>query len=156
MHDVFLDAVAEDGSDFIGVQTYTRQRIGPDGALGPEPGAETTQMGYEFWPQALEACVREAARTRKPVIVTENGIGTADDSRRIAYIETALRGLHRAIQDGVDVRGYIHWSSMDNFEWTRGYGPTFGLIAVDRETLARRPKLSAYWYAGVIRRNGLP
>lgn len=157
MHDVFLDAVAADGSDFIGVQTYTRQRIGPDGALGPEPGVETTQMGYEFWPEALEACVREAAaRTRKPVIVTENGIGTADDSRRIAYIETALRGLHRAIQDGVDVRGYIHWSAMDNFEWTRGYGPTFGLIAVDRETLARRPKPSAYWYAGVIRRNGLP
>lgn len=157
MHDVYLDAVAEDSSDFIGVQTYTRQRIGPDGALPPEPGVETTQMGYEFWPQALEACVREAAaRTRKPVIVTENGIGTADDARRIAFLEAALRGLHRAIQDGVDVRGYMHWSAMDNFEWTRGYGPTFGLIAIDRETLARRPKPSAYWYAGVILHNGLP
>ncbi|MER3419785.1 MAG: beta-glucosidase [Chloroflexota bacterium] len=157
MHDIFLDAVATDASDFIGVQTYTRQRIGPEGALPPEPGVETTQMGYEFWPQALEACVREAAaRTRKPVIVTENGIGTADDGRRIAYIEAALRGLHRTIQDGIDVRGYLHWSAMDNFEWTRGYGPTFGLIAIDRETLTRRPKPSAYWYAGVILRNGLP
>jgi beta-glucosidase len=156
MHDVFLDAVAADGSDFIGVQTYSRTRVGAQGALGPEPGVETTQMGYEFWPQALEACVREAAaRTRKPVIVTENGIGTDDDTRRIAYTETALRGLHAAIGDGIDVRGYIHWSTMDNFEWAQGYRPIFGLIAVDRETFARRPKPSAEWFGAVCRRNGL-
>lgn len=156
MHNVFLDAVAADASDFIGVQTYSRTRVGPEGALGPEPGIETTQMGYEFWPQALAACVREAAaRTGKPVIVTENGIGTADDARRIAFIELALRGLHAAISDGVDVRGYIYWSTMDNFEWARGYGPTFGLIAVDRQTLERRPKPSAEWFGAVCRRNGL-
>lgn len=156
MHDAFLDAVAADASDFIGVQTYSRSRVGPNGLLGPEPGVETTQMGYEFWPRALEACIREAAaRTRKPVIVTENGIGTADDSRRIAYTETALRGVHAAIGDGIDVRGYIHWCSFDNFEWTLGYRPTFGLIAVDRETQQRRPKPSAEWFQGVIARNGL-
>ena len=156
MHDVFLDAVRNDGSDFIGVQTYSRQRIGPEGALGPESGVEVTQMGYEFWPQSLEATVREAAaRTQKPVIVTENGIGTDDDTRRIAFTETALRGLHAAIQDGIDVRGYIHWSAMDNFEWARGYGMTFGLIAVDRETFERRPRPSAAWFGEVCRRNGL-
>ena len=156
MHDVFLDAVAADASDFLGVQTYTRQRVGPGGSLGPAPGVERTQMGYEFWPQALEACVREAARTGKPLIVTENGIGTDDDARRIAYTQEALRGLHRAIADGIDVRGYIHWSTMDNFEWALGYRPTFGLIAVDRETQERRPKPSAEWFGEVCRRNGLP
>ncbi len=156
MQDVFLDAVAKDASDFIGVQTYSRQRVGKGGSLGPEPGVELTQMGYEFWPQALEATVREAAaRARKPIIVTENGIGTADDARRIACIDAALRGLHRAISDGVDVRGYIHWSAMDNFEWALGYRPTFGLIAVDRATQQRRPKPSAEWFQGVIARNGL-
>jgi beta-glucosidase len=155
MHDVFLDAVAVDASDFLGVQTYSRQRVGPEGTLGPEAGVETTQMGYEFWPQALEACVREAARIAKPIIVTENGIGTDDDSRRIAYTDAALRGLHRAITDGVDVRGYIHWSTMDNFEWALGYRPTFGLIAVDRATQQRHPKPSAEWFAAVCRRNGL-
>ena len=156
MHDVFLDAVAADASDFIGVQTYSRQRIGPEGTLPPEPDAEVTQMGYEFWPQALAACVREAAaRARKPIIVTENGIGTADDTRRIAFTAAALRGLHAAIGDGVDVRGYIHWSSLDNFEWALGYRPTFGLIAVDRESQERRPKPSAEWFGEVCRRNGL-
>ena len=62
----------------------------------------------------------------------------------------------RAVSDGIDVRGYIHWSAMDNFEWARGYLPTFGLIAVDRETFERTPKRSAYWYAEVIKNNGLP
>ena len=100
--------------------------------------------------------MREGARTGKPLIVTENGIGTDDDARRIAYTEQALRGLHRAIADGIDVRGYIHWSTMDNFEWALGYRPTFGLIAVDRETQARHPKRSAEWFGDVCRRNGLP
>ena len=89
------------------------------------------------------------------MIVTENGIGTDDDSRRIAFTEAALRGLHTAIAEGIDVRGYIHWSTMDNFEWTLGYRPTFGLIAVDRTTQERRPKPSAEWYAAVCRQNGL-
>lgn len=155
MHDVFLDAVKQDASDFIGVQTYTRTRVGPGGALGPEEGVERTLMGYEFWPQALGATVREAAGTGKPVLVTENGIGTHDDTRRIAYIEQALTALHTAIADGVDVRGYIHWSALDNFEWALGYRPAFGLIAVDRETFERRPKPSAEFFAGICRRNGL-
>src|SRR5579884_487373 len=156
MHGQYLRAVAGDASDFFGVQTYTRTRIGPDGPRGPEAGVETTEMGYEFWPQALEATVREAATTvHKPIIVTENGIGTHDDARRIAYTEAALRGLHAAIADGIDVRGYIHWSTMDNFEWAYGYRPTFGLIAVDRQTFARRPKPSAEWFGAVCRRNGL-
>jgi len=156
MHDLYLDAVRQDSSDFIGVQTYTRARIGPSGTIGPEPGTETTQMGYEFWPQALGATVREAAAgTGKPVLVTENGIGTEDDERRVAYIETALAALHDAIGNGIDVQGYLHWSAMDNFEWTYGYGPKFGLIAVDRETFVRRPKPSAEFYGAICRRKGL-
>jgi beta-glucosidase len=156
MHDVYLEAVRTDASDFVGVQTYTRSRIGQGGSLGPEPGVETTSMGYEFWPEALGATVREAsAGTGKPVLVTENGIGTDDDTRRVAYIERALTSLHEAIVDGVDVRGYLHWSALDNFEWALGYRPRFGLIAVDRETFARTPKPSAEYYGAICRRNGL-
>jgi len=154
MEDVFLDAT--EGDDFIGVQTYSRGRIGPEGDVGPEPGVETTQMGYEFWPEALEATIRRASgRTELPVLVTENGIGTADDGRRIEYVRRALEGVGRCLADGIDVRGYIYWSTMDNFEWALGYMPTFGLVGVDRETFERRPKPSAEWLGSIARSNAL-
>src|SRR5947209_19774318 len=102
--DVYLEATR--GDDFIGVQTYSRQRFGPDGPLSPEEGAERTQTGDELWPEALEATIRYAsAATELPVIVTENGIATADDTRRIAYIERARRGVAACLHDGIVVRG---------------------------------------------------
>ena len=154
IEDQFLESTR--GDDFIGVQTYTRIVFGPKGHVPTPAGAERTQMGYEFYPQALDATVRKAARlTGCPVLVTENGIGTEDDSRRIAYARRALEGLHAAIADGVDVRGYIHWSLLDNYEWLEGYRPKFGLIEVDRTTQARRPKPSAYWLGKVARTNSL-
>jgi beta-glucosidase len=157
MHDVYLEAVRDDASDWIGVQTYTRTLVGPEGVRRPPPGTELTQMGYEFYPRALGATVREAyAATGKPVLVTENGIGTEDDSRRIVYIDEALGALHEAISDGVPCLGYLHWSLLDNFEWNSGYRPKFGLVAVDRETFVRTPKPSAAHYSAIIRRNGLP
>jgi beta-glucosidase len=97
-----------------------------------------------------------SAGTGKPVLVTENGIGTEDDARRVAFIGEALTSLHSAIAVGANVLGYIHWSALDNFEWALGYGPKFGLIAVDRETFQRHPKPSAEFYAAICRRNGLP
>jgi len=152
--DVYLEAAR--GDDFIGVQTYTRALVGPDGDLPPEPGVETTQMGYEFWPQALEGTIRRAAEmTGLPVLVTENGIGTDDDTRRVAYTTVALEGVQRCLADGVDVRGYVHWSLLDNFEWVLGYSPTFGLVAVDRETMERRPKPSASWLGSIARANAI-
>ncbi|HVZ90076.1 MAG TPA: family 1 glycosylhydrolase [Rhizomicrobium sp.] len=145
------------GDDFIGVQTYTRVRFAKDALLPPDNSAETTQMGYEFFPEALEACIRKAARVCGcPVIVTENGIGTEDDARRIEYTRRALEGVRSCLADGIDVRGYMHWSMMDNFEWLEGYRPKFGLIGVDRKSQLRIPKPSAYWLGGVARNNALP
>ncbi len=116
---------------------------------------ELTQMGYEFWPEALEATIRyAAAKTGLPVIVTENGIATDDDTRRVEYIKRALQGVAHCLNAGLDVRGYIYWSAFDNFEWTLGYRPTFGLIAVDRETQKRVVKPSARWLGAVARANG--
>ncbi len=154
MEDVFLEA-ARDG-DFIGVQTYSRHRVGPGGYLGPEPGAELTMMGYEYRPEALEATIRRAAAvTGLPVWVTENGIATADDRRRIDFVTEALRGVHDCLTDGIDVVGYTYWSALDNFEWALGYAPTFGLIAVDRDTQLRTVKPSAHWLGSVARANAL-
>lgn len=154
--DVFLDATEDD--DFIGVQTYSRMLIGPQGWIGPEAGVPVLAMGYEYWPDALEATIRRAwQRTggRLPVLVTENGIGTDDDTQRTGYVAQALRGVQRAIADGIEVLGYTYWSLLDNFEWTYGYIPRFGLVSVDRETFARQIKKSGRWLGEVARRNEL-
>ena len=151
-HDMFLEAARAD--DFVGVQCYTRQRLGPAGPLMPGPGAEFTQMGYEFWPDAVEAAVRHAsAKAQVPIIVTESGIATDDDSRRIAYVESVLAGVARCLHSGIDVRGYFYWSLLDNFEWLFGYGPKFGLVSVERSTQKRTLKPSAEWLGRIARAN---
>ena len=117
-------------------------------------GIALTQMGYEFWPEALEATIRYVAQyTGRPVLVTENGIGTQDDTQRIDYVRRALHGVYNCQQDGIEVRGYCYWSIFDNFEWGMGYRPTFGLIAVDRNTQMRTAKPSAQWLGQAARAN---
>jgi beta-glucosidase len=154
MEDVFLHAVR--GDDFVGVQTYSRTQVGPDGILPPQnPGS--TQMFYDFYPQALEHTIRRTWEVtgNVPVMVTENGIAIDDDSRRVDFVEEALRGVIRCLADGIDVRGYVYWSLLDNFEWVLGYAPTFGLVAVDRETFERQPKPSARWLGAIAAANAL-
>jgi beta-glucosidase len=155
--DVFLAAARSD--DFVGVQPYTRELIGPDGPLPVPDGAETTQLGWEFYPEAVGGALRHAWRVVEagtPIVVTENGVPTADDQRRVAYLDRAVRSLGSALDDGVDVRGYMHWSLFDNFEWTLGYTPTFGLVEVDRTTFRRTPRPSAGRLGEIARANGLP
>jgi beta-glucosidase len=156
--DQYLDAAA--GDDFIGVQTYSRMRMGPDGWIGPEKDVPVVaSMGYERWPDALEATIRRTwDRTggRSRIYVTENGIAAEDDADRIAFVSEALGGVQRALADGIDVGGYTYWSLLDNFEWALGYGPRFGLVEVDRTTFERRPKPSARWFASVAAANALP
>ena len=86
-----------------------------------------------------------------PIIVTENGLATADDAQRIEYTTGALRSLRAAMDDGADVRGYFHWSLLDNWEWGH-WEPTFGLIAVDRATFDRSPKPSLRWLGALAPR----
>ncbi len=155
VYDPWLAAASS--SDFLGIQTYTRCRVGKKGDLGPEPGVELTQMGYEYWPDALEVCLRyAAARVRVPIYITESGVATADDARRIEYIRHSLDGVLRCLADGIDIRGYIHWSLLDNFEWIYGYRPKFGLIAVDRQTQQRTVKPSAHFLGEIARQNRMP
>ena len=144
------------GDDWVGVQAYTRTKIGPDGPLPIAEGAETTLTGWEFYPPATGDGVRlaHAMAPGVPVFVTENGIATADDTRRVAYTRGALAGLHAAIADGIRVEGYLAWSLLDNYEWG-SFAPTFGLVAVDRETFVRTPKPSLRWLGAVARDNGL-
>jgi beta-glucosidase len=145
------------GDDFVGVQSYSSQWVGPDG-IEPHPQhPDNTLVGTAYRPDALAIAVRHTAEVTggMPTLVTENGIATRDDTRRIAYTGEALEHLQAAIADGdgVDVRGYLHWSLLDNYEWGH-WAPTFGLVEVDRETFERRPKPSLAWLGETARRAG--
>ncbi|MBJ7418639.1 MAG: family 1 glycosylhydrolase, partial [Niveispirillum sp.] len=149
----WLDAAKAD--DFIGVQTYGRNRFDAKGVMHPPEGVELTQTGEEFYPQGLGATIRYAhAATGNPVYVTENGIATPDDTRRVAYIDGAMTAMRSCLADGIPLKGYLHWSFLDNFEWIFGYRPTFGLVAVDRQSMKRTPKPSATYLGAIARRNG--
>jgi beta-glucosidase len=120
--------------------------------VDPPANAELTAAGYEYYPQALGGTIRlAAARTGKPVYVTESGIATDDDSRRIAYIDAALAEVRQCIDEGIDVRSFIQWSLLDNYEWTAGYGQRFGLVGIDFDTFERKPRPSAFHLGSIAR-----
>ena len=138
--------------DFFGLQNYTRSLIGANGICPNPKGAKVTQMGYEVYPQALENVIRRVAKEMPgvPIMVTENGIATSDDTVRVAFIEGATEGVAKCLSDGIDIRGYMYWSLLDNFEWQKGFSMTFGLISVNRKTQQRMPKPSLS-YLGKMR-----
>jgi beta-glucosidase len=153
--DMYLEPARDD--DFVGVQSYTSQLVDERGIVAHPEHPDNTLMGWAYRPDALGIAVRhtrDVVGDAVPLVVTENGIATPDDERRIAYTTAALGHLWEAVDDGVDVRGYLHWSLLDNFEWGR-WEPTFGLVAVDRTTFERRPKPSLAWLGAVARANAL-
>lgn len=155
VYGAWLDLAKQD--DFIGVQNYERARIDASGTLPPPQDAPRNSMGGEIYPPSLGNAVRYVhSVVGRPVIVTEHGVTTTDDALRATLIPAALAGLKSAIDDGIPVRGYVHWSLLDNFEWIFGYGPRFGLFEVDRQTFKRTAKPSAAVYGAIARRNGLP
>ncbi len=152
IEDVYLQAAR--GDDFLGVQAYSRIRFGPEGKLAPEEGVEMTHMGVEFWPEALEATLRHASRIANvPMIVTENGVATSDDTRRVEYYRGALEGVLNCLVDGLDIHGYYAWSAFDNFEWMLGYEPKFGLVEINRANQERLVRQSGRWLGEIARTN---
>jgi beta-glucosidase len=144
------------GDDFVGVQNYERTIWDDKGRLPPPKGAETNDAGAEIYPASLADVVRYAHEvSRVPVMVTEHGVNAADDRKRARLIPAALAELKRAIDDGVPVLGYMHWSLIDNYEWVFGYGPKFGLCTLDRNTFKRTPKPSATVLGAIAQRNAL-
>lgn len=156
----FLDRVRPQ-LDFIGLQYYSRTTVRQlffgdpaGGPLGDE--LPVSDLGWAIYPQGLHDVVkRNWNRYHLPIHITENGIADASDIQRKLFIHDHLRALQEAIADGADVRGYFHWSLIDNFEWREGFAPRFGLIAVDYATQERTVRDSARYYATVCRRNGI-
>lgn len=160
---VRLRRIVEATSDYIGVAHYWAQLAAFDPRRPGDlfvrrfnpPGAQVTDMGWASSPAWMRDVLGELKRYGKPVYITENGIAASDDRVRESYLTGILANVHSAIQDGVDVRGYFHWTNTDNFEWARGYSVQFGLIAVDRKTLERTIKPSGRLYARIASQNSL-
>lgn len=154
IEDKYLEVSRDD--DFVGVQSYTSQPVDASGIVPHPEHPDNTIMGWAYRPDALGIALRHTREVvgDVPILVTENGIATADDEQRIAYTTIALNDLSAAISDGIDIRGYLHWSLLDNFEWGR-WAPTFGLIAVDRETFVRSPKPSFTWLGDIAAANAI-
>ena len=168
-------------ADWLGVNYYTPARVDLDDGTGLSAGGDAgveefpgvapfrftprpplTDIGWEVEARGLEELLVDThARTGLPLVVTENGAaypdtartydGEVDDQDRISYLRDHVDAVQRARERGADVRGYVLWTLMDNFEWAEGYTKTFGVVHVDRETLVRTPKASYHWYADLVR-----
>jgi len=154
--------IVEASSDFIGIAHYWGQLCAFD-PLRPQdqfvrrfnPPGPLTEMGFVSDPTWMGDVLRDLKRYGKRVYITENGLATQDEAWRERYLGEVLAEVHRSIGDGVDVRGYFHWTNMDNFEWARGYTCHFGLIAVDRRTMERTIKPSGRAYARIATQNAV-
>ena len=140
--------------DFIGLNHYFNNRI-RFGMFGRNKNEKISDMGWELYPEALYRVIMDLRRYNKPIYITENGVADKGDKFRSWFIEESLRNAERAIAEGADVRGYLYWSLLDNFEWDKGFWPRFGLIEVNHKTLERKPRPSAYAYKKIIEANGL-
>ncbi len=146
----FLDSI-KNHQDFIGLNHYFHNRI--DGWFNKNLNEYTSDMGWELLPNAIYHVLKELKRYKKPIYITENGLADTKDEKRTWFIKDTLVNVSKAIKEGVDVRGYLHWSLMDNFEWDSGYWPRFGLIEIDQKTKSRTVRNSAKFYAEICKNN---
>jgi beta-glucosidase len=134
--------------DFIGFNYYFHNRI--DYGFNKNRNQEVSDMGWEIYPEGIYRVLQRLKKYDLPIYITENGLADAADSRRASFITRHLEWVEKAITEGVDVRGYFHWSLLDNFEWDKGFWPRFGLIEVDYRTLERKIRPSAFVYKKII------
>jgi beta-glucosidase len=154
VYGAWLEAVK--GDDFVGVQNYERSLIDEHGTLPPPQGAPRDGMGREIYPASLANAARYVhEQSGRPILITEHGLCTDDDTQRAAFIPAALSSLADAMAGGLPVLGYVHWTLLDNFEWIFGYKPHYGLCSVDRQTFKRTPKPSASVLATIARANSV-
>ena len=149
--------------DYIGINIYNGQQCDKNGYVKRYQGYPRTGLGWPVTPKVMDYGLRFIQRRYGlPIYVMENGVacndriytdGKVHDADRIDFTRSYLMEMHRGMEKGCDIRGYFHWSFMDNFEWNAGYDPRFGLVFVDYRTLERIRKDSSYWYENVIKNN---
>lgn len=160
--------------EFLGINYYTRVYVScfplqgpggqgagfpaksslPIGVTFSRPTDETTELGWVIHPRGLGRMIRFLKRYKTPLYITENGIADSRDEQRPHYLVDHLKEVAREIQRGADIRGYYHWSLLDNFEWVKGFGPRFGLLKVDYSTQSREMRPSSRFYREIIGKHG--
>jgi len=144
----FLNKIKE-GQDFIGLNYYFYFQFLKKRNL------PVSDINWQIYPQGVYSILKKLKKYQKPIYITENGLADKKDEQRAKFIKDHLYWIHKAIEEGVDVRGYLHWSLLDNFEWDKGFWPRFGLVEVDYKTLERKIRPSAYQYAKICKENTL-
>ena len=140
--------------DFIGVNHYSHNTV--NYGFNKNADENISDMEWELYPESMYKVLLGVKRYKKPVYITENGLADSGDIKREKYLKEILRQVHRAIESGVDVMGYLHWSLLDNFEWDNGFWPRFGLVEIDyKNKLKRRVRESAKEYAKIIGANAV-
>jgi beta-glucosidase len=142
----------KDKQDFIGLNYYFHNKV--DYGFGkPHVYEKFSDLKWGLHPEGIYHLLKDLKRYRLPVYITENGLADKGDQHRSWYISEILKNVHRALGEGVDVKGYFHWSLIDNFEWAHGFDPRFGLYEVDFKTFERQPRPSAEFYADICKNN---
>lgn len=139
--------------DFIGLNYYFHNRI--IYGFNKNENKIVSDLGWELYPEGIYHVLKDLKKYKKPIYITENGIADAQDKKRIKFIKDHLFWVHKAIQEGVDVRGYFYWSLLDNFEWDKGFWLRFGLVEIDYKTMGRKIRPSAWEYAKICKENKL-
>ena len=135
--------------DFIGLNYYFHRKL-----FGNE-NKDVSDTGWEIYPRGIYHCLKDLKKYNLPIYITENGLADAKDTKREKFIKEHLLWAHKAIEEGVDLRGYFYWSLLDNFEWAHGFEPRFGLVEVDYKTMERKIRPSAWEYKKVCETNSL-
>jgi len=138
--------------DFIGLAYYFHHKIKFPARIIKDK-KPVSDLGWVIYPEGIYHLLKSLKKYKKPIYITENGLADSKDKFRANFIKEHLIWIHRAIQEGIDCRGYFHWSLIDNFEWEKGFGPRFGLVEVDFESLERKPRPSALFYAKIAKEN---
>jgi len=141
----------ENHQDFLGLNYYFSSSV-LDTVLKPK---EKSDLNWKIEPKGIYSVLKDLKRYNKPVYILENGLADSEDKQRAKFIADHLKWTHLAIKDGVDVRGYFHWSLVDNFEWDKGFAPRFGLVKIDYETQKRIPRPSSKVYAEICKTNSV-
>jgi beta-glucosidase len=145
--------------DYIGLNYYFHDRIvasiTPPFFKTKNENKKVSDMNWEIYPEEIFEVLMDLKKYKKPIIITENGLADAEDKLRGQFIVNHLKCIHRAIQNGVDVKGYVYWSLLDNFEWAYGFKPRFGLIEIDYKTQKRTIRKSALTYAIMVKKHQL-